>query len=187
MSVRWIRLVRRSMTVLWVGLLVSLLLLVVASHLTPMTGHTLFIVRGASMSPAIPLGSVAVDEHVDPASVHIGDVVTLDAGAGHVITHRVTAVFGSGDDLRFQVRGDANATPDPVLDPASTVAGRVTLVVPYLGYLLAMLTLPIGWITVLSWIGTLLLATWLLEEIEDEMLIGRRALDPVGGRQGVTA
>jgi hypothetical protein len=45
--------------------------------------------------------------------------------------------------------------------------GRVDVSLPLLGFLLAMLGMPIGVVAIISVAGTLLTAIWLLEELEE--------------------
>ena len=177
MSTLWIYLLRRTTSLLWVGLLAFLLALVVVSHISPMMGRSLFVIRGGSMSPAMPLGSLAFVEPVDPGSIVAGDVVTLRGDTGRIVTHRITRVIGQEADLRFEVRGDANATSDPILAPASSIVGRVAFFAPFLGYTMAMLAMPSGMISLMALIGTFLLGSWLLEEIGG----GAAALRPPSG------
>jgi hypothetical protein len=74
----------------------------------------------------------------------------------------------AGEAGRFlETRGDANPDPDPSLVPEDAVVGEVSLVLPLLGFLLALLGMPIGIVTLISVAGTLLTAIWLLEELED--------------------
>jgi signal peptidase len=136
-----------------------------AARLAPLAGAEVFTIRSGSMEPAIGIGSlVVVTGDAEPAT---GDVIAYRLPNGAVVTHRVSRVV-AGDAGRFlETRGDANPDPDPSLVPDDAVIGEVSFVVPILGFLLALLGMPIGIVTLISIAGTLLTAIWLLEELED--------------------
>lgn len=158
--------VRRSVGIAWLALLLALLGLVGISHLAPHTGHTLVIIRGASMEPAIPIGSLVAMSPVDAEHVGVGDVITIRADNGVLVTHRVVDAVGSGGDRQLQLKGDANASPDPALVPTRAVVGRIALFAPLAGYVLFLLSIPSGVVMCLSVLGLLLLVYWLLEDAE---------------------
>jgi signal peptidase I len=151
--------------VVLVGLVLAIVLVVNAG---PAFGHQLIVIRGGSMEPAIGLGSVIDVVPVRPADLRSGDVVTLKDAAGVLLSHRVNRVVTLPDGLYIETKGDANATPDTPLVPASQVVGRVDASVPKLGYLLYLLTLPTGILTLLCLALTILFGIWLLEDVEDE-------------------
>lgn len=148
------------------GLFGLLLVLLIGTRLASMDGRSVLVIRGGSMQPAIPLGSLVVAEPVDSGSLSISDVIAYRTGSGTLVTHRITRIFGGADELRFEVRGDANATPDPVLVTASSIVGRAVFSVPLAGYALAYLSLPGGLSSYLALTGMLFLAGWLLELLE---------------------
>ena len=166
MGTRWIKYLRRSIALAWLTSLCAVLGLVVVSHVAPHTGHTLLIIRGASMEPAIPLGALVAIREVDPQSVGVGDVVTTRADNGVLVTHRVADIVDPGAERLLRLRGDANPTPDAALVPAAAVVGRVSSFTPLAGYALFLLSVPSGILTCLSMLGALLLAYWLVEDME---------------------
>jgi signal peptidase len=99
-------------------------------------GSALTVLTG-SMTPDIPVGSVVLIRPVDPRALEVGDVATYQVApdSRDLITHRVIEVTGSGDDLRYVFKGDANrgADLDPV--PPEAVRGEVWFHVPYVGTL----------------------------------------------------
>jgi signal peptidase I len=155
---------RRSLTVAWLVLVAGLIGLAAITHLA-----TTFVIQGGSMEPAIPFGSLIVGESVSPDSVHVGDVVTIRADNGAVITHRVTRLADLGTERYYEIKGDANRTADPVLVPASAVIGRMALQVPYLGYVVAMLGTPAGFVSLLAMVAAGLLVILLAEQLEVEL------------------
>ena len=163
-AVRW---TRRLLDLALVALVMSVLGLVLAATILPALGHQLIVVRGSSMEPAIPLGSVVEVARVQPSDLRLGDVVTLKEENGTLVSHRITGIVQTPEGLQLRTKGDANGTPDPVLAPASAVVGRDDFSIPGLGYLLYMLTMPAGVISLLCAALTLFLAIWLLEDLED--------------------
>ena len=136
-----------------------------AARVAPLAGGEVFTIRSGSMEPAIGIGSLVLVTAAAEAAT--GDVIAYRLANGAVVTHRVSQVV-AGDAGRFlETRGDANPDPDPSLVPEDAVIGKVAVVVPILGFLLALLGMPIGIVTLISIAGTLLTAIWLLEELED--------------------
>ena len=72
-----VTLARRVVTVTWVLLVASLIGLVALTHLT-----TSFVVRGGSMAPAIPVGSLILEERMAPDEVVEGNVITFHTANG---------------------------------------------------------------------------------------------------------
>ena len=83
-------------------------------------------------------------------------------------THRIAAIDATGSERQFQIRGDANPTPDATMVPASSVVGRVAFHVPVLGFIVVLLTLSTGIVSILAGLASLLLAYWVLEDLEAE-------------------
>jgi signal peptidase len=163
-----VRTIRRLLDAALVLLVVSVLGLVLVSNASPALGHQLIIIRGGSMSPAIPLGSILDVVQVQPADLRPGDVVTLTEPSGTIVTHRIVRVVQLPDGLYVETKGDANEKVDVPLRPVSIVSGRAALSLPVLGYLMYLLTIPSGVLSVFSFAITLLLLVWLLEDFERE-------------------
>jgi signal peptidase len=157
-------LARRGVEALFAAVVVSALGLWVVTHLAPVAGHGVFAVRSGSMNPALEVGDLVVTRLVDPSEVEPGDVITIGTGGRVVVTHRVVAVQATDDGPLFTTRGDANATPDPVAARADQLHGRVDWRVPLLGFVLAMIAMPVGILALVSIAAALLTAAWLLDE-----------------------
>jgi signal peptidase len=168
MGTMLIRQVRRTVGLVWVALVLALLGLVAINFLAPKMGYELFIIRGGSMAPAIPLGALVAAAPVETAALAVGDVITVRAQNAVVYTHRIVSIDTRGAERQFQLRGDANATSDGALVPASAVIGRVSVFAPGLGFLTALIGLPSGIVSIVSALGSLLLTYWLLEDLEHE-------------------
>jgi signal peptidase len=162
-----LRTIRRLLDLALLLLVVTVAALVLAANLLPGLGHELVIIRGGSMSPAIPLGAL-VDETVVPLDqIQIGDVVSYTEPNNVVVTHRVVGIMTESDGLYFQVQGDANNGPDPDLVPGTAITGVVARSAPFLGFLMYMLTVPTGIASLLCLAITMLMAIWLLEDFEE--------------------
>lgn len=157
--------VRRAtdgLAIVVIGLVVSAVIL---GRLVPALGHPVYVVAGASMAPAIEMGSAIVLESVAPTDLAPGDVVSLRSGPQRaVFTHRVIRVAERAGEVWIETGGDANPAPDPSLTPASAVIGRVAVAIPLAGYLIALLSVPTGVVFAIS-LGLLFLALgWWLDD-----------------------
>lgn len=162
---------RRFLDVLLIALIVVVLFGVLLGKLVPLTGRQALIVGGSSMEPAIPLGAAIVVGPVDAADLKVGDVVSLRAGDDRALfTHRITEVVDRPDGRWVRTKGDANDSADPTLVHSSAIVGKVQASLPYAGYLLALLSVPMGVLFLLGIAATLLAAVWLLESLELEKI-----------------
>jgi signal peptidase len=155
---------RRVLGLLWLASLAVLVGLVLLTHVGRLAGFESFAIRGGSMAPTLPVGSLVVVGRIDPATIEPGDVVTYRGENGVVVTHRVVEVDASEAEVWLRTRGDANATPDGAPVPLRAVVGGVTAVIPLLGFLAGMLTLPAGVASVAAYFLALTLGAWLLED-----------------------
>lgn len=151
-------------------IVVVLATLVIVRGIPMIAGAPTFVVGGGSMEPAIALGSVVIDRPVAASALAPGDVVTISVGPERAIfTHRITRIVQRDNGLWIETKGDANATVDPSILPASAVIGRVDTVVPWLGYIVQLLSTIAG-VAFLVSLGILaLLGAWLLEIAEEDL------------------
>jgi signal peptidase len=184
---------RRIVDIGLVALILVVLAGVVLGKGAPLLGRQSIIIGGGSMEPALGLGSAIVVAPVAAGDLAVGDIVSLQVGPDRTMyTHRIVAVVDRPDGRWIRTKGDANATPDPSLVPATAVVGRVELVVPLFGYLLALLSLPVGIMFVIGLAATLLAVAWLLESLEPEPRPTRRpgagpAIEPGSGESSGAA
>jgi signal peptidase len=170
---------RRIVDIALVALIVTVLAGVAMGKLVPLTGRQTIVIGGGSMTPAIPLGAAIVIAPVDAASLSRGDVVSLRiAEQNATFTHRIVDVVDRPDGRWIRTKGDANAAPDPTLVPASAVIGRIEIAIPLMGYLIALLSLPVGVLFVVGLAATLLAIAWLLESLEPAPIAARQTLVP---------
>jgi signal peptidase len=161
--------IRRLVDLVLIGLIVLVLFGLILGKVVPLTGNQTIIIGGGSMEPAIGLGAAIVVTPAEPADLVKGDVVSLQVGPERTTyTHRIVDIASRPDGVWIRTKGDANAEPDPSLVPATAVVGRVVWSIPFAGYLMALLSLPVGIVFVLGLAATLLAIAWLLESVESE-------------------
>ena len=119
-----------------------------------------FVVNGGSMAPSIREGALVISKRTDPLTVRPGDVVTYR----HVetpetpVTHRVVDVLDDKEGLRFQTKGDANATPDPELVSGALPVSRMVIAIPFAGSVLKFARSTPGHVVLLLSLVSLLLS-----------------------------
>jgi len=119
-----------------------------------------YIVRSGSMEPAIGTGDVVIVERAPPAAIESGDVITfIPDGQPPPTTHRVVSKTEEDGVTRFTTKGDANEQPDaePVVE--NELVGEVTLVLPYVGYVVSFASTSVGFFVLVAAPFGLLLAT----------------------------
>ena len=105
-------------------------------------GRTVVALQG-SMAPALPTGAAIVLMPATPEAFRVGDIVAfVPPGRGGLVTHRVVAIEGTEGDVALVTQGDANPQPDAWRLPLRGDALRVALVIPAIGYPLALLGRP---------------------------------------------
>jgi signal peptidase I len=170
-----ITILRRLLGALWFGSIAAVVCLAIATNVGPKVGLEVFAIRGGSMAPAIPLGAAVIAAHTATDDIAVGDVVTIRAQNGVIYTHRVVEIDASEAEHWLRTKGDANSTADGAPVPASSVVGVVDVTVPLLGFLIGLLSTPVGVVSFLAYAVALLGAIWELEEAEDATESNRRA------------
>nr|WP_286189677.1 signal peptidase I [Sanguibacter hominis] len=74
-----------------------------------------YYVTSGSMEPSFGAGDLLISRPISAADLAVGDVVTVQASDGYLVTHRVQEIADGADASSRAVilKGDANATPDP--------------------------------------------------------------------------
>jgi signal peptidase I len=162
------------MTVLRRGLDLALAALVgcvvvvgLTAYLTPALGGRALAIRSGSMAPSIGVGSMVIAVREDPATLVRGDVVAIALPSGTVLTHRIDEIVQQDDRRMFRLKGDANPSPDPALVTQDQLLGKIVAIAPGLGYVLAMMSMPIGVLALLLLGVQMLLGAWLFEELAE--------------------
>jgi signal peptidase I len=103
----------------------------IAFHYQPM------VIVSGSMQKTIPVGSLVVDQSVDPRRLEVGDVISFEKPVGHkgIDTHRIVAIENDQGQRLLKTKGDSNPSADPWLlhYDHGTTAHRMVFSVRYAG------------------------------------------------------
>jgi signal peptidase I len=133
---------------LW-ALLLGFAVLVAVPRFTP---YDLLIVRGASMQPSIPVGSVVIVDRADRVP-RLGVVATFNDPSGEFVTHRIVGFDGA----KIVTKGDANQARDVTERTSTDLVGTVVVGIPILGYVLYALSQPLVFFLLLVGTGGFLI------------------------------
>ncbi len=123
-----------------------LALYIVSSNFNIFGGYRPFLVQSGSMEPAIMTGDIIVVKN--QPDYEINDVITFSNNSGRIVTHRIVAV-DRNKLQKFNTKGDANRSGDEDAISDNQVIGKVKLVIPRLGYLVAFSKSRLGLIMLL--------------------------------------
>jgi signal peptidase len=110
--------------------------LVLAAGLPVLAGLRSFTIMSGSMRPALGVGDVVVTKPIRARDSRPGDVITFKDPQHHgrMLTHRVTALHVSGEQVLIATKGDANNRAERWSTAADGKIGRVVYHVPLIGY-----------------------------------------------------
>ena len=150
----------RKLTNTFRGVLNAFLIMIIISAvvllLTPrLMGANLLVVVSQSMEPTIPMGSIVVSHpQVGDEAIRVGDVITFsvaDLGGEEVfVTHRVVEAIRNGVDVMYRTQGDGVNEPDLVLVAPDQIVGRMWFNLPLVGYIVAFIRTPLGYLTLVG-------------------------------------
>ena len=103
-------------------------------------------VLSGSMEPKLKVGDIVVSKAVDRSKIKAGDVITYKMGANTLVTHRVIEIIEMKGSNFYKTKGDANNIEDSDLVSQDNVVGKLVLRIPKGGYVVDILTSPIGFI-----------------------------------------
>jgi signal peptidase len=120
--------------------LVFFLVLNLFSNSSLIGGFRTFLVQSGSMEPSINTGDVIL---ISPQnSYHVNDVITFSDQNRKIVTHRIVEVE-NGSNPSYITKGDANRAIDSGQVSSKNILGKVILVIPKVGFLVAFCrTLP---------------------------------------------
>lgn len=134
---------RRAVTAVVV---VALLTVLLSAMYLLSQGYRYFAVQSGSMEPTIRSGDlVIVGPPPADGSYSVGQIITFHPTPGYTTTHRIADISSDG----IATKGDANATPDVSRIQPGQIAGVVTAVVPFGGYVAIFLQQPLAWVVVI--------------------------------------
>jgi len=93
------------------------------------------LVPTGSMVPVINPGDVVLITHIQADAIKVGEIIEYHNTKENIdVVHRVILIEGSGANMSFIFKGDANNSPDP--NPVSTqqIIGREIFVIPKIGW-----------------------------------------------------
>jgi signal peptidase I len=135
----------------WLGACLTVLCLALAAILLipAALGFQRYVIVSGSMSGTYDKGSIVFDETVPVEELEVGDVITYEPPAGtfsqDLVTHRIASIGTDEQGGRtFRTKGDANPSADPwTFSLDGSEQAKVAFSVPYVGYLLAGLSIPL--------------------------------------------
>ncbi len=114
--------------------------------------YRVLVVMSGSMEPTIKTGSVILISR--QADYQLGDIITFthsnDNRTDLTTTHRIVSIDNSLSPAVYQTKGDANKAPDITPTAAPQIQGRVRVIIPYLGYLIAGFRRTLAFILLIS-------------------------------------
>lgn len=127
------------LTTILILILLVLAIILIAPRLL---GYQSLAVLSGSMEPQIPVGSLVFAKETEPSALEVGDVITYRLSGSTLVTHRVI----ENDTVSGQLitQGDANDVADSNPVEYQNVVGKVTMHLPWLGYLSIYIKTPLG-------------------------------------------
>jgi len=140
------RRIRRAVRLVLLCTLLGVLALYVLARIN---GYQTLVVLSGSMGSTAPVGSLVVGRPLPADQVAVGDVVLLQNPGHTPVLHRVIERSEQDGAVVVRTKGDANPSPDP---ESHTLRGSTitpVLVIPGLGYALAVVRTTPGWIALI--------------------------------------
>lgn len=133
--------IRNTIIVFLLG--IGMLLLVLDKQIWGLRG---FIVTSASMEPTITTGSFLINSYTHPTTLQKGDIITFIPPTKNreFVTHRLIKVAHGQNLSTFTTKGDHNKHEDTWILAGGAIIGKVTFIVPYLGYALSFMQSKLG-------------------------------------------
>ena len=113
--------------------IVSVLCVLMVWTSTGLLGFYPTIPLSGSMRPTIDIGDIAIVISADPSKIQVGDIIQYWQ-EGEMTLHRVVDIQQKEDTKFFMTKGDANPIPDSDPVHPSQIRGKLTLIIPKLGW-----------------------------------------------------
>jgi signal peptidase I len=141
---------RRILDGVFVAALAALVLALAASVAPRALGFGTVAVMSGSMGRDAPTGSLVLGRWKAGGDVRTGDVIVARRDRSAPVLHRVISVGDENGRLVVRTKGDANpnADPEPYALPSRVLAKEY--VVPLLGYLVAFVKAPMGFMLLIA-------------------------------------
>lgn len=115
-------------------------------------GYTPMTVLSDSMAPTFHKDDLILVRQGDAAAYQEGDIIsfwTSIGGVRAINTHRIAAVYRSGDMVQYATKGDANQVNDEFLVVPADIIGEYVLSIPLLGKVLALMSTSVGFLVII--------------------------------------
>ena len=121
----------------WLALIIIALmgLYIVTANFNVFSGYKSFLVQSGSMEPAIMTGDIIIIHRQN--NYVKNDVITFHSSDSRIVTHRIAEILQKNSKSYFSTKGDANRSEDEDSITQDQIIGKVSLVIPKLGYLVA--------------------------------------------------
>lgn len=116
----------------------------ISSNFSVLGGYRTYLVQSGSMEPSIMTGDVIVIQN--KGTYFMNDVITFRESADRIVTHRIISVEKDSAGNKYSTKGDANRSGDENVISNSQILGKVFLVIPKFGYLIAFIKSQQGFI-----------------------------------------
>lgn len=122
-------------TWIFIAVIAVIFLYIITSNMPISMGLRSYLVQSGSMEPTIMTGDIVI---VQPQSSYAPrDVVTFKDAEGRIVTHRIADIKNTDGQEVITTRGDANRTDDFDTITPSSIIGKVTFMIPKLGFFVA--------------------------------------------------
>lgn len=155
-------------------IVVGSIILAGISIIGPRVGYSPVVLRGNSMAPTAPVGSLVIVQPVAPADLAVDDIITFKTDRDIYVTHRITRLVERPDGLYLETKGDANATADPQIFAATYVTGRAVAWWAGLGFVFDIAAVPSLWLAIVGLLVSLYMAGSMLDGIAERWATERR-------------
>lgn len=111
----------------------------ISSNIIP--GIHFYTNTSGSMNPIIDAGSLIMAKKM--SSYTVGDIIsynTLIEGKETIVTHRIVGIGGNV----YITKGDANTAIDREVVVPRLIIGKVTLIIPFIGYAISIIKSSMG-------------------------------------------
>lgn len=123
-------------------LIVVMGIFTLSSNSSVLSGYRSYLVQSGSMEPTIHIADIVV---VKPQSTYYkNDIITFKGNDNRVVTHRIVGIDSKTGKNLFTTKGDANRDTDGDLTGQDKIIGKVSFVVPKLGFLVAFSRTTLG-------------------------------------------
>jgi len=137
-----IRLILEALTWISIAIIAMMALYIVSANYNIFNNYRSYLVQSGSMEPAIMTGDIIITRPNNKYMVN--DVITFKNEENRTVTHRIIESFQKDNLTNFNTKGDANRSEDSDSISINQVIGKVVLVIPKLGFLVAFSKSPPG-------------------------------------------